>query len=1713
MEPITTLSGYILSRFLHGIRIILLTAATCFFISYTTIAQNVKNKAPSTEDAAASSRGIPSIESQGMSSEEPKELAFENETNNTTSNYSTLQNNYTPSSSTYVNETAASHYSVTGQPQIGEEIELASAKLQAYHILLTVQQRTGATDSELNLFTNYYYDKLFAADVNAFWKAVENKKIVTDGDIQNYANERIEEYVLLFSNFRKIEKDYPATIAEYSHHHADAPSGTCNPGCDNIGFENGNLSAWSAYYAQNTSTTTTFANTTPTGGACGSVTSSALDPVTNTYQVSLMSGAGTDPVAGSLIPIVCPTGGSYSCRIGDSTRNGAQIGILEQTFNVTTANANFTYMYAVVLENPGHNYTQQPYFNVQMQDQYGNPIPNCGNYSVVSGPGLPGYKAIYYPTNGDTVYCKPWTTVFVPLQAYIGQCITIKVTVADCSKGGHFGYAYFDATCLAGIITSFPVLCSNISTLNATAPSGASSYQWIGPCIVGPSNQQTVTVSCPGVYKVAITSVIGTSCADTIVDTVKGSVAPTSSVTQPATNISCYGGNNGTATAVASGGAGSFTYLWAPGGATSATATNLTAGSYTVTITDSNGCKSTSTTTVSQPSALVVSATSTPVRCNGGNTGTATANATGGTPAYKYSWAPGGATSATAANLTAGTYTVTVTDANGCINTATTTISQPTALSSSTSFVDVSCNGGSNGSAFDTVKGGTPPYTFAWAPNGGYSQGATNLSSGSYTINATDANGCTITSSVTITEPKAITTSGSSSGASCNGGINGSASVTVNGGTNPYTYAWAPYGGNNSTANGLSAGTYSITITDAHNCKTISTIAVTQPTLLTAANVFANVSCNGGTNGTAKVIASGGVTPYSYAWLPNVSTTDSATNLPIGTYAVIVTDAHNCSTTQTITLTQPSLVTALQGSVNNVSCNGGSNGSTSVSALGGTPPYSYKWAPQGGNGNTATNLSAGTYTVAVTDAHGCPATIVTTISQPPALVANVTAFTNVNCNGGNNGSANINAVGGTPPYTYNWSPKVSTTNSGSNLKAGTYTVNVTDANGCNTNTIVTIKQPAALSVAIKSTSGISCYGGSNGSINLNVSGGTPSYTYSWNPSVSTSASAGNLTAGNYAITITDANGCANKINTAISQPNPITNSLTTKSPTCNGLQNGSASLSVTGGVPNYNYVWGTNLPQYSNTINNIGAGTYTVLITDANGCTKKDTVKITQPFTLLASIVNTINPKCYGDSNGSTSAYVSGGTTPYSYSWSTSPKQTSYSASNLTAGIYTVNITDANNCPTSAIVILKQPTPIITQATAPDSICSGTTVTLMASAFGGNGTYSYQWNPGSGSIATENVTPTNTTTYTVTATDGNGCKGTPATVTINTWNLGPANVKVSPAQTICHGDTVTLYANVTSNNAGNTNIQWSNGFNGSGPFKLVLPTDTTFTITVTNQCGAKVTENIPVKVNPLPVINIPAQTAATCYGATFTYADSSAANKNDSYLWNFGDSTTGTANPISHTYTESGTYTVSVTIVSPEGCTSNAYASASVTIYPRAKAAFTTDPGEAPISNPAIAFKDASENTTSWMWNFGDRVNDTKSISFEENPVHIYQDTGKYTIHLYTNNKYGCADTAKGEVRIDPEFTFYVPNAFSPNGDGLNDVFTGKGIGIIGFDMVIYDRWGMLLYETHDINKGWNGTVNGGTQLAQEDTYVYIIHVTDYLTNVHRYLGSVTIIK
>jgi gliding motility-associated-like protein len=533
------------------------------------------------------------------------------------------------------------------------------------------------------------------------------------------------------------------------------------------------------------------------------------------------------------------------------------------------------------------------------------------------------------------------------------------------------------------------------------------------------------------------------------------------------------------------------------------------------------------------------------------------------------------------------------------------------------------------------------------------------------------------------------------------------------------------------------------------------------PTLTLTPSAVTNVSCATSTNGSATVTATGGAAPYTYTWTPGNLNGGTQSNLAPGTYTVNVTDANNCPGSTTVTITAPSAITASATSTP-ASC-GATNGTATVTASGGTGTLTYSWSPSGGTGATASNLASGSYTVTVTDQNACQTTANVTVTASGGPTLSTSNVNNVTCFGQTNGTATVNATGGTAPYTYSWSPGNLTGATQSNLGAGTYTVSVTDATPCTATITVTITAPSQMTFTSSSTPA-SC-GATDGSASVVVSGGTPGYTYSWSPSGGTGANANNLSSGAYVVTITDASSCQITANVIVpSNGGPTLTISNVNSPSCFGGSNGSATVNTTGGTAPFTYAWS---PTGGNgeTATGLSAGVYTVTVTDADLCVVAETVTINNPAQMIVTS-SIISENC-GASDGQISTTVTGGTAPYTYAWSPSGQTTS-TLTNVPTGTYSVTVTDANACTISETYVVPVTGGIIINVSPSfTSVTQGDSVQLTAS-----GAVSYTWTPTTGLSCTDcsnpYATPMETTTYTVTGVDANGCTGeAEVTVTVN----------------------------------------------------------------------------------------------------------------------------------------------------------------------------------------------------------------------------------------------------------------------------------------------------------------------------------------------------------
>jgi gliding motility-associated-like protein len=598
--------------------------------------------------------------------------------------------------------------------------------------------------------------------------------------------------------------------------------------------------------------------------------------------------------------------------------------------------------------------------------------------------------------------------------------------------------------------------------------------------------------------------------------------------------------------------------------------------------------------------------------------------------------------------------------------------------------------------------GGTPDpsitsgYTYQWSDaNAQTTATATGLQAGTYYVTVTDLNGCTTVDSVTINEPTALTGVTNGTPASCFGSLDGTVSVTPSGGTAPYTYQWsAPSNSTDSLVVGLGAGMHYVTVTDANACTYIDSFEVLQPAMIMTTTSVTPVGCFGDSTGTAGVIVTGGNGGETFAWSFGNITTQNITGLPAGWHYVTVTDINGCSRIDSVEVLEPTAI-ALSTTQVDVGCFGAATGSATVTATGGTPGYTYLWStnPQQG-GATATNLSAGTYTVTVTDLNGCIDTISVTITQPATAVSITDiSFTQVSCNGGSDGTATVTATGGVGNYTYAWSSG-QTTQTTTGLPIGTYTVTVTDANGCSTTGSVTVDEPAPITTIFTNVSGSSCNSGSDGTATIAASGGVPNgangYTYIWNTvPAQNGATATGLNGGQtYSVIVTDANGCTTTNSVFIPQPDPITLSTTQVNVSCYSFDDAQATVIPTGGTPGYTFLWDVNAgSQTSGTATGLTAGSYSVVVTDINGCTATIGVTITQPAELVTN-KTTVDVLCKGESTGSAEVLMSGGTGPYIINWEDG---LSDPPSDLAAGTYSYIVTDANGCQLTDSVTIDEP--------------------------------------------------------------------------------------------------------------------------------------------------------------------------------------------------------------------------------------------------------------------------------------------------------------------------------------------------------------------------------------------------------------------------------------
>ena len=1262
------------------------------------------------------------------------------------------------------------------------------------------------------------------------------------------------------------------------------------------------------------------------------------------------------------------------------------------------------------------------------------------------------------------------------------------------------------------------------------------------------------------------------------------------------TDALCNAGSTGTASVLPNDPL--FSFAWNdPGLQTTAAATMLAAGNYAVLITDSFGCDTTLSASIGQPAAIaLLSLIATNEACQGSGDGTVTATATGGTAPYTYNWNNGASTAVITAG--SGSYTVDISDANGCtpasgtaaityqglpnqVDAGTDLIacagSYPIALSGSVvnatggswsggngtfsgtwpninfapgaidlatgsaqliltstgnttcppvtdtlhidlpnSFAnlaltstDALCNAGSTGTA--TVAPSDPSFSFAWNDPGlQTTAAATMLAAGNYAVMITDSFGCDTTLTTSIGQPAAIALlSLIATNEACQGSGDGTVTASASGGTAPYTYNW----NNGSSAAVITAGSgsYTVGISDANGCTpaigtaTISydglpNLAYAGEDLIGCSGTFP-ISLNGTvTNATSGMWSSGSGT-FQGTW-PSIAYTPGPTDIANGSVDLTLNTSGNSTcppASDVLTILLPNSFAAITIDHTDATCNGTATGTATIAPSAG---FTLQWTPSAQSGATATNLSAGNYSVLVTDIHGCDTTLSAAIGEPDAISIGGVDSVNETCAGEANGTLIANVSGGTAPYSYTWSNggNTATITAG----AGSYSVSVTDANGCAPATaggsIATSGQP---NIANAGTNLIGCMNAYPIAVQGSVQNATSG---TW--SGGNGAILGNGLAIQYMPTATEIlNGSVQLTLTTIGNTScpPATDAvvitlsnaflnaaLTADNASCNGVLDGSMVFAPA--VASHSYQWNDPQAQTTASANGLGAGTYTVIVTDALGCDTSLTASITQPQPLSATQVITTDVTCAGGSNGTVSLTIVGGTPAYSVSWSSG--QTGASISGTSAGSYAASITDAQGCTAQATAVVTQPEPIVVSVEAPDTVCVNAPSQLSATATGGAGGYIFNWG-GYGSNPTVQLGFPTSQTILLTVVDQAGCAGPTTPVAITVLDLNTANFDTYGDTTVCVGGMATVGATL-ANYPGPFNMAWSPlGYTGLGPFVVPINADQTLTVTVTDGCGNTLQRLIGLGLDIAPSFELPAIIAEGCAPLMVQYPTIDLGNV--LYTWNLGNGTTSNV-PAPQLIYQQGSYTASLTVTTPLGCTATSNSGGQINAYGSPTAAFTADPMTTSIDNAVVNFTNQSVGTiVSFSWTFGDG-----GTSVVMDPSYEFNEIGTFEADLFIEDENGCTASTSQIITIEPVYDVVIPTAFTPDPNGSGSGSAGGGNWVTGdlsndvfypfvrfvedFRMRIFNRWGELIFESTDLKIGWDGYYRG--QLSPQDVYV-----------------------
>jgi subtilisin-like proprotein convertase family protein len=981
----------------------------------------------------------------------------------------------------------------------------------------------------------------------------------------------------------------------------------------------------------------------------------------------------------------------------------------------------------------------------------------------------------------------------------------------------------------------------NISALNGVAPL---SYSWSN----GATTEDVMNVP-SGQYSVTVTDANGCSTSESFFVNNTGTLFASGSVI----NASCFGGSNGSVDIGTSGGTAPYIFNWS-NGSTTEDLSGLQAGEYTLSVTDAIGCQFSTSFTVGQAPQITATAVSVlNEQCNTDN-GSIDINVTGGNGSYGYLWS-NGATTQDLNNLTSGTYTVNISDGLGCSGSASFQVSNNLTGCSNFCYLNVTANsivpsscGTSTGAIDVNILNAQTPISISWS-NTQTSEDLSNLLPGNYTVTVSDAANCSTTETFTVgNTTNGLTISSSSIVHETCGFDNGSINISVMGGIAPYQYSWSN-GSISQNINGLSAGSYSVTVTDNSGCSASASFSILNNSGSLQVNGTVSSSLCSSNNGSIFQTVTGANGTPTFLW-SNGATSQSVTGLAPGNYSCTITDASGCSVTNNYSVGQNSGNVAVNGIlVTNEVCNN-NQGAINITVSGNG--LTYLWS-NGATTEDITGLSAGNYSCTVSNAQGCTVNtgVISLINSPGSMVVSNQSVTSATC-GSANGAVDINVFNGQAPYTYLWS-NGSATQDIAGLNAGVYTLQISDNNGCSLAHSVTVgSSSGSLIVDLVGITHESCVSGSGtngqGAIDINVSGSTAPFSYLWSNGATTQDISG-LTDGVYSVTVTSSAGCSltQSYTVLANGSNLSVQSVAITNETC-GSGTGAINISMDQSSGPYSFSWSNGAS--TEDISGLDAGNYQLIVSNSFGC------QIIQNFTVNNSSgslsitgLNVTNENC-GNGTGAVDLSVFGGNAPLTYQWSNG--LSTQDISSLNAGTYSVLVSDIFGCTVqSSATINNISNGLSVQIdSVTDEICgqSNGAVDISANAAG---TITYLWSNGS---TTEDLNGVTAGNYTVVVTDQTGCQVFASTSVQNqTGSLSISFVNVQ--NEICGN--AQGFIDIQVSGTGPVNYLWSNGSNtqditglNSGSYIVSVTDGTgcilnqTFTVSNTNESQVSASLNV-----------------------------------------------------------------------------------------------------------------------------------------------------------------------------------------------------------------------------------------------------------------------------